>query len=71
MSLDDRFGDGKAQATVAGLAAARLVRPVEAIEHRGHLILLQPLATAPAQIEDAKAAMRWLRANAEAYRLDP
>jgi len=25
----------------------------------------------PAQIEDAKAAVRWLRANAETYRLDP
>ena len=25
----------------------------------------------PAQIEDVKAAVRWLRANAESYRLDP
>jgi acetyl esterase/lipase len=28
-------------------------------------------ATAPAQIEDAKAAVRWLRASAEEYGLDP
>ncbi len=28
-------------------------------------------ATFPAQIEDVKAAVRWLRANAETYRLDP
>ncbi len=25
----------------------------------------------PAQIEDCKAAIRWLRANAKTYRLDP
>lgn len=28
-------------------------------------------AVFPAQIEDVKAAVRWLRANAETYRLDP
>ena len=28
-------------------------------------------ATFPAQIEDVKAAVRWLRANAETYRIDP
>src|SRR5262245_6394366 len=28
-------------------------------------------ATFPAQIEDCKAAIRWLRANAQTYRLDP
>ncbi len=30
-----------------------------------------PEAPFPAQIQDAKAAIRWLRANAEAYHLDP
>lgn len=28
-------------------------------------------AKAPAQIQDAKAAVRWLRANAAKYKLDP
>ena len=30
-----------------------------------------PTATFPAQIEDCKAAIRWLRANAEKYHIDP
>jgi acetyl esterase/lipase len=32
---------------------------------------LVPAARFPAQVEDCKAAMRWLRANAGRYRLDP
>ncbi len=32
---------------------------------------LAPAATFPAQIEDCKAAVRWLRANAARYHLDP
>jgi acetyl esterase/lipase len=32
---------------------------------------LTPVAPFPAQIEDAKAAVRWLRANASKYNLDP
>src|SRR2546430_5650620 len=32
---------------------------------------LAPKYTWPAQIEDCKAAVRWLRANAARYRLDP
>jgi acetyl esterase/lipase len=32
---------------------------------------LSPEATWPAQIHDCKAAVRWLRANASAYQLDP
>ena len=32
---------------------------------------LVPTATFPAQIEDCKAAIRWLRANAEKYHIDP
>ncbi len=32
---------------------------------------LVPTATFPAQIEDCKAAVRWLRANAEKYHVDP
>jgi acetyl esterase/lipase len=32
---------------------------------------LVPAATFPAQIEDAKAAIRWLRAHADQYHIDP
>lgn len=32
---------------------------------------LVPAARFPAQVEDCKAAVRWLRANAERYRVDP
>lgn len=32
---------------------------------------LSDVAKFPAQVEDAKCAVRWLRANAEQYRLDP
>lgn len=32
---------------------------------------LAPTDTYPAQVEDVKAAVRWLRANAETYTLDP
>ena len=32
---------------------------------------LVPSARFPAQLEDCKAAVRWLRANAKAYRIDP
>jgi acetyl esterase/lipase len=39
---------------------------VASVEYR-----LSNVATFPAQIEDCKAAIRWLRANAEKYQLDP
>ena len=32
---------------------------------------LSPVAPFPAQIEDCKAAIRWLRANAKKYKIDP
>ena len=34
-------------------------------------IILSQHAIFSAQIEDVKAAVRWLRSNAETYRLDP
>lgn len=39
---------------------------VASVEYR-----LSPVATFPAQIHDCKAAIRWLKANAQQYRLDP
>ena len=42
------------------------VMPERSINYR-----LSQHAVFPAQIEDVKAAVRWLRANAETYRLDP
>jgi acetyl esterase/lipase len=43
---------------------------------RGYVVVsidyeLAPLSTWPAQIEDAKAAVRWMRANASRFRIDP
>ncbi|HEX7153843.1 MAG TPA: alpha/beta hydrolase [Thermoanaerobaculia bacterium] len=45
---------------------ARRGYAVASIEYR-----LAPRYTWPAQVEDAKAAVRWLRANAKMYDLDP
>ena len=38
---------------------------------RALIIVLRHVAPFPAQIEDCKAAVRWLRANASKYNLDP
>lgn len=48
------------------LRQARRGYAVVSIDYR-----LAPTYTYPAQIEDCKAAVRWLRANATRYRLDP
>jgi acetyl esterase/lipase len=50
--------------------------PAEELVRRGYAVAsvgyrLSQHARYPAQIEDCKAAVRWLRANAEKYRLDP
>ncbi len=50
--------------------------PLRLIADAGYAIAsvnyrLSPQAKFPAQIEDCKSAVRWLRANAKQYRLDP
>lgn len=80
--LDDGFDDGETEAGAARFAAAGFVGAVEAIKDRNqHLagiegfcnivIGLSGEALAPAQIQDAKAAVRFLRANAQKYNLNP
>lgn len=49
---------------------------IEALARRGYVAVspdyrLAPRDRFPAQIEDCKAAVRWLRANAETYRINP
>jgi acetyl esterase/lipase len=49
---------------------------IEVLARRGYVAAtityrLVPAAAFPAQIEDAKAAVRWLRANAKSYKIDP
>ncbi len=53
-----------------------LTKTIEVLAGRGYVAAtisyrLVPAATFPAQIEDCKAAVRWLRANAKKYRIDP
>jgi acetyl esterase/lipase len=55
----DRFGGPAIRQAARGYAVA-------SIDYR-----LAPGATWPAQIEDCKAAVRWLRANAARFHLDP
>jgi acetyl esterase/lipase len=55
----DRFGGPAIRQAARGYAVA-------SIDYR-----LAPQATWPAQIEDCKAAVRWLRANAARFHLDP
>lgn len=55
----DRFGGPARRQATRGYAVA-------SIDYR-----LAPRFIWPAQIEDAKAAVRWLRANAERFHLDP
>ncbi len=55
---------------------ANLLPQVKALQAQGVLVLsvnyrLAPAYRFPAMIEDAKCAVRYLRANAPAYRLDP
>lgn len=62
-------GGGWRKGSKAGTQAARLATfgyVVASIEYR-----LTDEAIFPAQIEDCKAAIRWLRANAEKYHIDP
>lgn len=49
---------------------------VQALAQRGYVAVtidyrLAPASRFPAQIEDCKAAVRWLRANAKKYQIDP
>jgi acetyl esterase/lipase len=53
-----------------------LTRTIEVLAGRGYVAAtvsyrLVPTAQFPAQIEDCKAAVRWLRANSRKYRIDP
>jgi acetyl esterase/lipase len=53
-----------------------LLKTTEVIAARGYVAVtiayrLVPTGTFPAQIEDCKAAVRWLRANAKTYKIDP
>lgn len=53
----------------------QLRQSLEALARRGYVAIspdyrLAPRHRFPAQIEDCKAAVRWLRANAESYRVD-
>jgi acetyl esterase/lipase len=54
----------------------QLGKTIEVLAGRGYVAVtisyrLVPAATWPGQIEDCKAAVRWLRANARKYKLDP
>lgn len=57
--MGDRFGGPAKRQATRGYAVA-------SIEYR-----LAPQSIWPAQVEDAKAAVRWLRANAARFNLDP
>lgn len=57
--MGDRFGGPARRQATRGYAVA-------SIEYR-----LAPAHIWPAQVEDAKAAVRWLRANAARFKLDP
>jgi acetyl esterase/lipase len=53
-----------------------LSQTLDVLAGRGYVAVsvsyrLVPAATFPAQIEDCKAAVRWLRANAKQYKIDP
>ncbi|WP_225731868.1 MULTISPECIES: alpha/beta hydrolase [unclassified Nocardia] len=65
-----RTNDGNAMpwGTVAGMAATLTARgyAVASVEHR-----FSTQARWPAQLYDVKAAVRWLRANADEYHLNP
>src|SRR5262245_21783426 len=54
---------------------SNLAKTTEVLAGRGYVAVtvsyrLVPKATFPAQIEDCKAAVRWLRANAKKYKVD-
>jgi acetyl esterase/lipase len=54
----------------------QLTKTIEVLANRGYVAAsvdyrLAPAAKFPAQIEDCKAAVRWLRAHAAQYHLDP
>jgi acetyl esterase/lipase len=55
---------------------SNLAKTIEVLAGRGYVAAtvsyrLVPKAVFPAQIEDCKAAVRWLRANAKKYKVDP
>lgn len=58
------LGGSKTGGPAIGLAARGFA--VASVEYR-----FSPVARFPAQIEDCKAAVRWLRAHADEYRIDP
>jgi acetyl esterase/lipase len=54
----------------------QMARTIEVLAHRGYVAVapdyrLAPAHRFPACVEDCKAAVRWLRANAGKYRIDP
>ena len=59
-----------------GGSRTNLGKTTEVLAGRGYVAVtlsyrLVPAGTFPAQIEDCKAAIRWLRANAKKYKIDP
>ena len=61
-------------AAAGGAAARKLPRRVtlcQGLRRGQHQLPPQPASRFPAQINDCKAAIRWLRAHAAEYRLDP
>jgi acetyl esterase/lipase len=54
----------------------QMAQTIEVLARRGYVAVapdyrLAPAHTFPAQVEDCKCAVRWLRANAKKYRVDP
>src|SRR5208282_1821342 len=62
-------GGGWSAGSKAGCPAVPMVAQGSAVSSINYR--LSQHATLPAQIEDCKAAIRWLRANAKTYHLDP
>ena len=69
-SVGDHLAPHGAWITATGLAVQLSPGP-RGYSRRSPSIIVAPTYTYPAQIEDCKAAVRWLRANASRYRLDP
>jgi len=59
-----------------GGSRSQMTRTIEVLAGRGYVAItpdyrLAPRHPFPAQVEDCKAAVRWLRANAGKYRVNP